>query len=70
MKEITKTVVILVVKNPPAHARDVRVVSSIPGKGRCPGGEHGNSSILAWRIPWTEEPSKLQSMGSQRVGHD
>ena len=29
-----------------------------------------NSSILAWRIPWTEEPAKLQFMGSQRVGHD
>ena len=28
------------------------------------------SSILAWRIPWTEEPSGLQSMGSQSVGHD
>ena len=28
------------------------------------------SSVLAWRIPWTEEPSRLQSMGSQRVGHD
>ena len=28
------------------------------------------SSILAWRIPWTEEPGALQSMGSQRVGHD
>ena len=28
------------------------------------------SSILAWRIPWTEEPSVLQSTGSQRVGHD
>ena len=27
-------------------------------------------SILAWRIPWTEEPGLLQSMGSQRVGHD
>ena len=27
-------------------------------------------SILAWRIPWTEEPDRLQSMGSQRVGHD
>ena len=27
-------------------------------------------SILAWRIPWTEEPSGLQSMGLQRVGHD
>ena len=28
------------------------------------------SSILAWRIPWTEEPGGLQSTGSQRVGHD
>ena len=29
-----------------------------------------HSSILAWRIPWTEEPGGLQPMGSQRVGHD
>ena len=29
-----------------------------------------HSSILAWEIPWTEEPGRLQSMGSQRVGHD
>ena len=29
-----------------------------------------HSSILAWRIPWMEEPGGLQSMGSQRVGHD
>ena len=29
-----------------------------------------HSSILAWRIPWTGEPGVLQSMGSQRVGHD
>ena len=29
-----------------------------------------HSSILAWRIPWTEEPCGLQSMGSQRAGHD
>ena len=28
------------------------------------------SSTLAWKIPWTEEPGRLQSMGSQRVGHD
>ena len=28
------------------------------------------SSILTWRIPWTEEPGRLQSIGSQRVGHD
>ena len=29
-----------------------------------------HSSILAWEIPWTEEPGRLQSMGSQRVGHN
>ena len=29
-----------------------------------------HSSILAWKIPWTEEPGGLQSMGSQRVGHN
>ena len=31
---------------------------------------YGNSSILAWKTPWTEEPGRLQSMGSQRVRHD
>ena len=40
----------------------------IPGSGRCSGETH--SSILAWRIPRTEEVGGLQSMGSQRVGHD
>ena len=29
-----------------------------------------HSSIIAWKIPWTEEPGRLQSMGSQRVRHD
>ena len=29
-----------------------------------------HSSTIAWKIPWTEEPSRLQPMGSQRVGHD
>ena len=39
---------------------------SMPGSGRPPGEGHGNPlSILAWRIPWTEEPGGLQSMGSQ-----
>ena len=43
----------------------------IPGLERSPGGGHAtHSSILAWRIPSTEEPGGLQSMGSQRVGHD
>ena len=44
---------------------------SIPGLGRCPGEGNGNPlQSLAWKIPWTEEPGGLQSMGSQRVGHD
>ena len=29
-----------------------------------------HSSILAWKIPWREQPGRIQSMGSQRVGHD
>ena len=33
-------------------------------------GMTAHSSILAWRIPWSEEPGRLQSMGSQRVGRD
>ena len=59
--------VALVVKNPPASARDLRDAVSIPGLGRSPGGGHGNhSSILAWRIPWIKEPGGLQSIGSKQ----
>ena len=45
---------------------------SIPGSDRPPleKGMAPNSSILAWRIPWTKEPGGPQSMGSQRVKHD
>ena len=60
--------VVLVVKNLPANAGD---------PGLSPGWEDPlekkmatHSSILARKIPWTEEPGRLQSMGSQRVGHD
>ena len=43
----------------------------IPGWGRFPGEEMAtHSSILAWKIPWTEDPGGLLSMGSQRVRHD
>ena len=43
----------------------------IPGSRRSPRKGNGyHSSILAWSIPWTEEPDGLQSMGSQRLGHD
>ena len=55
-------------KNLPANAGHV---GSSPGSGRSPGeGKATHSSILAWIIPWIEEPGKLQSMGSQRVRHD
>jgi len=60
-----------VVKNPPANAGDTGGTDSISGSGRSPGGSNCNpSSILAWKIPWTEEFGGLQSMRSQRVGHD
>ena len=56
------------VKSPPANAGDSRDVGSIPGLGRPPGGR--KIRILAWEISRAEEPGGLQSMGSQRVGHD
>ena len=60
----------LVVKNPPANAGDI-MQGWIPGLGRSPGGIHAtHSSILAWRIPWTEEPEGIQSIESHRVGPD
>ena len=44
---------------------------SVPGLGRSlEKGTAAHSSILAWRIPWTVEPGRLQSMGSQRIRHD
>ena len=47
------------------------ILGSIPGWGRSPAeGMATHSSILAWRILWTEEPGWLQSIGSQRVGHN
>ena len=52
-----------------ASACNVGDLGSIPGSGRClEKGMAIHSSILAWRIPWTEEPGWLQSMESQRVG--
>ena len=52
--------VALVVKTPPANAGEERDVGSIPGSGRSPGGGHvTHSSILAWKVPWTEEPGGL-----------
>ena len=57
-------------KEPPDNAGDLRQefdpwVRKIPGRG-----DGNHSSILAQRIPWTEEPGRMQSMGLQRVGHN
>ena len=53
------------------NAGDAREVGMIPGSQDPLEKEMvTHSSILAWRIPWTEEPGRLQSMGLQRVTHD
>ena len=59
------------VKNPPASAgvKDTWV-QSLGKEDTLEEEMTTHSSILAWRIPWTEEPGMLQSMGSQRVGQN
>ena len=60
--------VVLAVKTLPADAGGIRDMGSIPGSRGSPGGGHGSPlHILAWRIPWAEEPGGLQSIESQRV---
>ena len=56
------------VKNPPIMRQTW--VSSLGWEDPLEEGMATHSSILGWKIPWTEEPSRLQSMWSQRVGHD
>ena len=56
------------VKNPPAIQETQ--VQSLGQEDPLEKGVATHSSILAWEIPWTEEPGRLQSMSSQRVGHD
>ena len=56
------------VKSPPAVQETG--VRSLGQEGPLGEGMATRSSILAWRIPWTEEPGGLQSVGSQRVGHN
>ena len=59
-----------VVKNLPTDAGDARDASLVPGLGRSPEkGMASHSSTLAWKIPWTEGPGRLQSMGLQRAKH-
>ena len=55
-----------VVKNLPGNAGDTETqVRSLEGKDPLEEGMATNSSILAWKIPWRDEPGRLQSMGSQ-----
>ena len=56
------------IKNPPAM-QEIQV-NSLVWEDPLEEGMATHSSILAWRIPWTEEPDGLQPIGSQKVGHD
>ena len=51
-------------------AKQETLVRSLGWKDALEKGTPTHSSILAWRIPWTEEPDRLETMGSQRVRHD
>ena len=62
---------VLVVRNLPASAGDIETrLRSLGQEDALEEGMATHSSILAWGIPWTEEPGGLQTMGLQRVGHD
>ena len=62
---------VLMIKNPPANAGNVRDSGLIPAwDDPMEEGMATYSRILAWRIPWPEKPGGLQSIGSKRVGHD
>ena len=58
------------VKNPPAIQEMQTRIRSLGREDPLEKEMATHSSILAWKIPWTEEPGRLQPMGSQRVGHD
>ena len=61
----------IVVKNPFASVGDIRDMGSIPGsEDPLEEGMVTHSSILAWRIPWAEQPGRLQSTGLQTVEDD
>ena len=62
---------VIVEKNPPANAGDIRDAGLIPGsEDPLEEGMATHTSTLAWRIPWTEKPGGLRSIGSQRVRHN
>ena len=63
--------VVLVVKNPPANAGEIRDMGSIPGSGRSTGGGHGNPlQYSCLENPMDRGPWWVQSIELQRVGHD
>ena len=72
MYKIIASQVALVVKNLPDNAGDARAIGLIPESREDPleEGMATHSSILSWRIPWTEKPGRLEPIGLQRVGHD
>ena len=65
---IAESLVAHMVKNPPAMQETP--VQFLDWEDPVEEGMTTHFSILAWRIPWTEEPDGLQSMGLQRIGHD
>ena len=67
VKKIGVALVAQIVKNLPAMRETW--LQSLGQEDPLEKGMAIHSSILAWRIPWTEEPGRLQSMGLQRVGH-
>ena len=68
---LVSQVVVLVVKNSPANAADIKMwVRSLGQEDALEEGMASHSSIFTRRIPWTEEPGGLKSVGSQRVRHD
>ena len=63
--------VVLVVKHPPANAGDIKDTGLISGlDDPLEEGMATHSSVFVWRLPWTQEPGGLWSIGSQRAGHD
>ena len=68
LSSIGASLVAQMVKNLPEMQKTQ--VQSLKGENPLGKGMATHSSILAWRIPWTEEPGTLQSIGLQRVGHD
>ena len=67
MRTLVGLIVALVIKNPPANAETKEMwVWSLGQEDPLEEGMATHSNILAWRIQWTEEPGRLQSMGSQK----